>query len=592
MKGMVGRTKPFIVLQNPPISLSYANFAVLVIPAALNSADVSYFSTNVIATRFGVGQEVSYLSTNVVVAIFDNFSATSYLTADTIVAPAPDYAATSYLTADTIVAPAPNSVTASYLAPATIVAPAPNSVTASYFNTNTIVAFAPDYAATSYLTTDTIVAPAPNSVTASYVNSASIVIPDSSFVAVTALNLNCIITEQRTAVLTIVAQSDALVAIVNNAASFYVVATSAADLPIAYQWEAKSPTEENFTAISGATSAVLNLVELTENENNYLYRCRVQTAETVLFQETVIYSDTFRATLDKFDITAAHTDVLTHEPLSQTPQITAATIDVLTNAPAAQTPQITALHTDVLTRTPIPTPQSVSGFLTDVLTYGTEVAFQDDNIARITLRADATNVNVMAETTTGYFKIRYPDGDIDTQPYRAYYYWSGGIAPLTNLPVGVEKVIEIISCDGDGEPAGDLTYISLHLNSNTSAIVAVDISGCTQLTGANFNASTQNPSYYTWFSSLPSAITRIRAVGVRIGTGRVVGSANAYWWSHTYYDRGLQISGHLLSAEALDQLYADLAPTTGGYIFVGDNPGVADHTPSIATAKGYTVFGA
>lgn len=44
-----------------------------------------------------------------------------------------------------------------------------------------------------------------------------------------------------------------------------------------------------------------------------------------------------------------------------------------------------------------------------------------------------------------------------------------------------------------------------------------------------------------------------------------------------------------MSAAALNALYTSLAPTTGCYLAVGNNPGSATDTPSIATAKGYTV---
>jgi len=58
---------------------------------------------------------------------------------------------------------------------------------------------------------------------------------------------------------------------------------------------------------------------------------------------------------------------------------------------------------------------------------------------------------------------------------------------------------------------------------------------------------------------------------------------------------GLDITGHLLDANALDQLYTDLGDSSGnsGYnaLKVRGNPGVGTDTPSIATAKNYTVYG-
>lgn len=50
------------------------------------------------------------------------------------------------------------------------------------------------------------------------------------------------------------------------------------------------------------------------------------------------------------------------------------------------------------------------------------------------------------------------------------------------------------------------------------------------------------------------------------------------------------ISNNNLSAEALDQFYTDLDSGTGS-LFVQGNPGIDADDPTIATAKGYTVFG-
>jgi hypothetical protein len=50
------------------------------------------------------------------------------------------------------------------------------------------------------------------------------------------------------------------------------------------------------------------------------------------------------------------------------------------------------------------------------------------------------------------------------------------------------------------------------------------------------------------------------------------------------------LSGNLLSASALDEFYTDL-DSGGGDIFVSGNPGIDADDPTIATAKGYTVFG-
>ena len=92
------------------------------------------------------------------------------------------------------------------------------------------------------------------------------------------------------------------------------------------------------------------------------------------------------------------------------------------------------------------------------------------------------------------------------------------------------------------------------------------------------------------------SITEIRAVGVSLGTAsQVQGSyylgpstyGNGYYWG----GGGADLGGQLLDATALDQFYTDLDTAGAGGLIVVDNPGVSSDTPSIATGKGYTVFG-
>jgi hypothetical protein len=78
------------------------------------------------------------------------------------------------------------------------------------------------------------------------------------------------------------------------------------------------------------------------------------------------------------------------------------------------------------------------------------------------------------------------------------------------------------------------------------------------------------------------AIASIRASNVSIN---FISSASI----SSFYG-GITIINCNLNAAALNQLYTDLA-NGNGRIQVSGNPGTASDTPSIATAKGYTVLG-
>ena len=55
---------------------------------------------------------------------------------------------------------------------------------------------------------------------------------------------------------------------------------------------------------------------------------------------------------------------------------------------------------------------------------------------------------------------------------------------------------------------------------------------------------------------------------------------------------GINVAGQTLSAAALNQLYEDLGNgINSARIFVPGNPGTAEDNESIATGKGYTIFG-
>ena len=223
----------------------------------------------------------------------------------------------------------------------------------------------------------------------------------------------------------------------------------------------------------------------------------------------------------------------------------------------------------------------------------------NDNKARFYLPAATTQFQAGALTTTGYWRLSdgtststvvYNPGALSgTPPYNTNQ------TTMTNLG-SAAKVIELYSCDASGNPSGDIVGIEIHRQ--TQAIDAIDISGCTELDTLGAWASSEYGGPIYKYSpgnqhnnSLPSSITEIRAVGVTLGYSATAladyGSVKYYYWG------GIDISGHQLDDAALDQFYSDLGTTsgTGKQLIVRNNPGTSSDTPSIATSKGYTVYG-
>ena len=106
---------------------------------------------------------------------------------------------------------------------------------------------------------------------------------------------------------------------------------------------------------------------------------------------------------------------------------------------------------------------------------------------------------------------------------------------------------------------------------NNAAITDISVNNCTALTDVVLGNN--------------ASMTSVRAIGV--------GANMTYTFGSYYYSLGdgIDVSNCNLDATALDQLYTDLDTTTEGYLLVYGNPGVGSDDPSIATAKGWTVYG-
>jgi hypothetical protein len=156
------------------------------------------------------------------------------------------------------------------------------------------------------------------------------------------------------------------------------------------------------------------------------------------------------------------------------------------------------------------------------------------------------NITGSAETDTGYYAVKWWDSSVDI-------YDSGD--PFSKSAAGNQRAFEVYPCDIAGVPGGQFDGFDLSDNSLTQL----------RAEGVTLSSSAGTPGYWTyWYSYYISGTPGVAAKGI--------------------------VSDNLLSAEALDQFYTDLDAGTGS-LFVAGNPGIDAGDPTIATAKGYTVFG-
>ena len=156
------------------------------------------------------------------------------------------------------------------------------------------------------------------------------------------------------------------------------------------------------------------------------------------------------------------------------------------------------------------------------------------------------NVTGTAESDTGFYAVKWWDNTTTV-------YESGD---TFSKSAGGRKAFEIFPSDTMGDPEGQFDGFDISDNALTQ-VRAEDVS---------LFGSAGWPGYWTHLA----------------GMSWVPPTPAGY--------EGGTISKNSLSATALDQFYADL-DAGGGRLFVDRNPGIGADTPTIATTKGYTVFG-
>jgi hypothetical protein len=212
------------------------------------------------------------------------------------------------------------------------------------------------------------------------------------------------------------------------------------------------------------------------------------------------------------------------------------------------------------------------------------------------------DVSGAARSDTGYIKVEWWDSTSNVYGTGV----AGNNISWSKAAGGAgEKTLRIYPSDASGNLSGALTSLTCATNSLTSldvsgltaltalvclnnSLASLNVSGLTALTGlecSHNSLASLNVSGLTALTSLTcsnNSLTSLRAQNVGFSGGYYYHSSNAS------YDANVR--DNQLNAAALDQFYTDLAPGSSP-LLVFNNPGTTGDDPSIATSKGYTVYG-
>jgi hypothetical protein len=167
---------------------------------------------------------------------------------------------------------------------------------------------------------------------------------------------------------------------------------------------------------------------------------------------------------------------------------------------------------------------------------------------------------------------------------------------LTSLNVSGLTALAHLDCQNNTLTALNASGCTAltHLDCNTNSLTSLDVSGCTALAYLDCQNNSLTSLDVSGLTNLAflvcnnNALTSLRAVGVGALT-------QGKYYSSYFYIGGIRLRDNNLSVAALNQFYTDLA-TTGmgaypGILLVRGNPGTNGDNTSIATAKGWTVYG-
>jgi hypothetical protein len=178
----------------------------------------------------------------------------------------------------------------------------------------------------------------------------------------------------------------------------------------------------------------------------------------------------------------------------------------------------------------------------------------------LTTAKSTGQVTGIIESSTGYYAVAWWDGTTTIYDSNDSF---GKDA------IGGTRDFVIYACTSSGAMSGYMTFIDISNNDLTSVRAFNQTIGST--------AGSTIPGYGKWTYYYYTYYNRYRWTWV---PGQFIPGDPNYF----------NISYNNLSSSAIDQLYTDLL-NGDGTIDVTDNPGVSGDTTSIATNKGYTVFG-
>ena len=230
-----------------------------------------------------------------------------------------------------------------------------------------------------------------------------------------------------------------------------------------------------------------------------------------------------------------------------------------------------------------------------------------DPFATLVSTKSTGNVSGFARSTTGYIKVEWWDSTSNVYGMGV----AGNNLAWSKAAGGAgSKTLLIYPSDASGNLSGSLTSLLCNNNSLTSldvsgltaltnltcfsnSLTSLDVSGLTALTYLDCQVNSLTSLDVSGLTALTNlfcnnnSLTSLRAVGAVFDTGK---------WKNKKKGRATVVQAifsNQLNAAALNQFYTDLGATTPGtgFLDVSGNSGITTDDPTIATNKGYVVFG-
>jgi hypothetical protein len=161
---------------------------------------------------------------------------------------------------------------------------------------------------------------------------------------------------------------------------------------------------------------------------------------------------------------------------------------------------------------------------------------------------------------------------------------------LTSLDISGLTALTVLNCIDNSLTSLDVSGLTAltELECSSNSLTSLNVSGCTALTGlycignSLTSLDISGLTALTVLNCIDNSLTSLRAQNV--------GFSGGYYFHYYNATYAASIKNNQLGAAALDQFYTDLAAGDSP-LLVFNNPGTTGDDPSIATNKGYTVYG-